>query len=139
MSNPIAWILSGAGALLLGEVGVRLAIPEYRARPGLRLVLGIVLLMAGLGMGFGLTSFWPLILIAIGLGKNFCGSTVAQMPQSTSRKKGKPRANQMLARTERERSPPGRRSTARERVIMLLLIPAPPLEPTDATRARGAR
>ncbi|NLX10203.1 MAG: serine/threonine protein kinase [Chloroflexi bacterium] len=68
VSNPIAWILSGAGALLLGEVGVRLAIPEYRARPGLRLVLGIVLLMAGLGMGFGLTSFWPLILIAIGLG-----------------------------------------------------------------------
>ncbi|MBN1202299.1 MAG: serine/threonine protein kinase [Anaerolineae bacterium] len=66
--NPMAWILSGAGALLLGEVGVRMIIPEYRTRPGARLILGVVLLMVGLGIGFSLASLWPLLLIAIGVG-----------------------------------------------------------------------
>lgn len=63
------WILSGAGALLLGEVGVRLAIPEYRAIPGARLMAGIVLLIIGLIMGLGASwgSMWPLILIGVGI------------------------------------------------------------------------
>lgn len=60
------WIFGGAGALLLTEVMARLVLPEYRAKPGLRLVLGVVLMTLGLGMGFGFASLWPLILIAIG-------------------------------------------------------------------------
>jgi serine/threonine protein kinase len=65
--EPWPWIFSGAGALLLGEVGVRLALPEFRSRPGGRLVLGVVFLMVGLGMGFGFGSLWPLILIGVGI------------------------------------------------------------------------
>jgi len=57
--------------LLLLEVAARIAIPEYRAKPGLRLVLGVVLLMLGLGIGISFATIWPLIIIAIGLGMLF--------------------------------------------------------------------
>lgn len=66
LGNPWAWILGGGGTLLLAEVGVRLAVPEYRAKPGARLVFGTVLLSVGLGIGIGFSNLWPLILIAIG-------------------------------------------------------------------------
>ena len=71
IANPMSWILSGAGVLLLLEVAARIAIPEYRAKPGLRLVLGVVLLMLGLGIGISFATIWPLIIIAIGLGMLF--------------------------------------------------------------------
>jgi serine/threonine protein kinase len=67
VSKPWSWIFSGAGALLLAEVAARVVIPEYRARPGLRLVLGVALLMVGLGFGFSFATLWPLIIIAIGI------------------------------------------------------------------------
>ena len=65
--DPWPWIAGGAGALLLTEVAVRLVLPEYRARPGMRFVLGVALLMVGLGIGFSFATLWPLILIAIGI------------------------------------------------------------------------
>ncbi len=71
IANPMSWIFSGAGVLLLLEVAARIAIPEYRAKPGLRLVLGVVLLMLGLGIGISFATIWPLIIIAIGLGMLF--------------------------------------------------------------------
>lgn len=67
LSDPWSWIFSGAGALILIEVAARMVIPDYRARPGARLVLGVVFLMIGLGIGFSFGSLWPLILIAIGV------------------------------------------------------------------------
>ncbi len=66
LSSPWSWIIGGAGALLLVDVAARLAIPQFRARPGARLVMGVVLLMIGLGLGVSFASIWPLILIAIG-------------------------------------------------------------------------
>ncbi len=66
LSNSWAWIFSGAGALLFIEVAARMMIPEYRAKPGARLMLGTVLLLVGLGMGAGFGSLWPLVLIGIG-------------------------------------------------------------------------
>jgi serine/threonine protein kinase len=66
LSNAWAWIFSGAGALLFIEVAARMAIPEYRAKPGVRLMLGTVLLIIGLGLGVGFGSLWPLLLIGIG-------------------------------------------------------------------------
>ncbi|MBI5958989.1 MAG: serine/threonine protein kinase [Chloroflexi bacterium] len=66
--NPWAWIAGGAGALLLSESAARLMIPEYRSKPGLRLVAGAALLMLGLGVGFSIGNLWALILIAIGAG-----------------------------------------------------------------------
>ncbi len=67
LSDPWSWVFSGAGGLVLLEVAARIVIPEYRARPGARLVLGVVLLMIGLGIGFSFATLWPLILIAIGV------------------------------------------------------------------------
>ncbi len=66
LSNAWAWIFSGAGALLFIEVAARMMIPEYRAKPGVRLMLGTILLLVGLGMGVGFSSLWPLVLIGIG-------------------------------------------------------------------------
>ena len=66
LSSPWSWVLGGAGALLLVDVAARLAIPQFRARPGARLVMGVVFLMIGLGLGVSFASIWPLILIAIG-------------------------------------------------------------------------
>jgi hypothetical protein len=62
-----SWIVGGAGSLLLVEVGARLVIPEFRARPGGRLVLAAVLMTVGFGSALGLTEWWPLLLIAVGL------------------------------------------------------------------------
>jgi hypothetical protein len=59
--------MGGAGSLLLVEVAARLAIPEYRTRPGLRLVAATALLSVGFGSVLGLASLWPLILIAVGI------------------------------------------------------------------------
>ncbi len=66
-NNPWSWVLTGAGSLLLVEVGVRLFVPAYRSNPGARLILGVVLLMLGLGIGFSIGTLWPLILIMIGV------------------------------------------------------------------------
>lgn len=66
LGNAWAWVFSGAGALLFIEVAARTMIPEYRAKPGARLMLGAVLLIVGLGMGVGFGSLWPLVLIGIG-------------------------------------------------------------------------
>lgn len=67
LSPEWPWIMGGAGSLLLIEVAARLAIPEYRTRPGLRLVLATALLAVGFGSAAGLSSLWPLILIAVGV------------------------------------------------------------------------
>jgi tRNA A-37 threonylcarbamoyl transferase component Bud32 len=67
LSKPWSWIFSGAGALVLAEVAARIVLPEYRSRPGLRLVIGVALLMVGLGFGFSFATLWPLIIIAIGV------------------------------------------------------------------------
>ncbi|MCD4685739.1 MAG: serine/threonine protein kinase, partial [Anaerolineae bacterium] len=66
-SDRLAWIVGGAGVLTLTEVAARLMIPEFRAKPGARLVIGAVLLMMGFGFGFGFGAIWPIFLIAIGV------------------------------------------------------------------------
>jgi serine/threonine protein kinase len=66
-SDRMAWLVGGAGAMLLAAVAARLVIPEFRAKPGARLVFGVILLMVGFGLGFGFGAIWPLILIGIGI------------------------------------------------------------------------
>ncbi len=60
-------ILIGAGLVLLVEVVVRLALPEYRHGVGGTIVLAIILLSVGLGNQIGWSLVLPLILIGIGL------------------------------------------------------------------------
>ncbi|MBN1563104.1 MAG: serine/threonine protein kinase [Anaerolineae bacterium] len=65
-SEGWSWIVGGAGSLLILEAFARVVMPEFRARPGGRLVIGSVLLMLGFGGILGFGTFWPLILIVIG-------------------------------------------------------------------------
>ena len=67
ITQPWSWIFAGSGVLLLLEVAARIVIPEYRARPGLRMIAGVILLMLGLGIGISFATIWPLIIIVIGL------------------------------------------------------------------------
>lgn len=66
-SSAWAWIIGGLGGLMLVESAVRLVVPEFRARPGGRLVIGSVLLTVGLGMALGFANWWAVVLIAIGV------------------------------------------------------------------------
>lgn len=66
-------VFIGAGVILLGELVVRLLVPEYR-RPVLgTFILAIILLAVGLGnlVNWGLV--WALVLIIIGLSILFRG------------------------------------------------------------------
>jgi hypothetical protein len=66
LSNPWAWILTGAGVLIWIEVLLRLAMPEYRRPVGGRLILGTIFVIIGVGWMIDV-SLWPLLLIAIGV------------------------------------------------------------------------
>jgi hypothetical protein len=65
LSNPWAWIFTGAGVLIWIEVLLRLAMPEYRRPMGGRLILGTVFVIIGVGWLVEV-SLWPLLIIAIG-------------------------------------------------------------------------
>jgi hypothetical protein len=77
ISNSWAWnfthfgvwnlIALGAGAILIIEAAVRLAVPELRHNMGGALIGGIVLIGVGLGGWFSWSYLWPLILIAVGI------------------------------------------------------------------------
>ena len=67
-STPWGWILGGAGGLLLIETGARLMLPEFRQRPGARLVVGLVLAAVGVNLVVGIANLWALVLIAVGVG-----------------------------------------------------------------------
>lgn len=57
----------GAGVIVLIEVLVRLAAPDYRRPVGGNIFLAAIFFGIGLGGIFGWTVTWPLILIALGL------------------------------------------------------------------------
>lgn len=60
-------ILVGAGIILLIEVLIRLALPEYRRTVGGTFVFAVILLGVGLGNEIGWQLVLPLALIALGL------------------------------------------------------------------------
>ena len=64
-----AWaiILIGAGVILLLEVAVRLLVPAYRRAVTGTLILGLILIGAGLGDLLTWNVIGPLILIALGV------------------------------------------------------------------------
>jgi hypothetical protein len=65
--SPWSLVLAGAGVLLLLEVLVRLVVPEYR-RPVIgTLIVGLVLLAAGVGSLQNWWLLWPILLIAAGV------------------------------------------------------------------------
>jgi hypothetical protein len=70
-----AWpmILLGAGIIVLGQVVVRLTVAEYRRPITGSLIIGLLLVAAGLGELVNVDITGPLILIAIGLILLFSG------------------------------------------------------------------
>lgn len=61
-------VLGGIGALLLAQVGARLALPGARRPIVGRLILGLVLIGASLGDLLRWGVIWPLLIIAFGVG-----------------------------------------------------------------------
>jgi fatty acid desaturase len=62
-----AFILLGAGLILLLEVAVRLLVPAYRRAVTGTLILGLILIGAGLGDLLSWNVIGPLILILLGV------------------------------------------------------------------------
>ncbi len=69
MADLQAWpvVLLGAGVIFLLETVVRLVEPPYRRPVGGTLILGIVLVAAGLGQFARTEIVWAIVLIAVGL------------------------------------------------------------------------
>ncbi len=66
-AQPWNWVLIGAGGLLLLEVVIRVASPDY-ARPIMgRIIFAGILMFAGLNGIINIEFAWPLILVAIGV------------------------------------------------------------------------
>lgn len=69
MIEPAIWaiIMLGAGFILLGEVFIRLIVPDFKRRIVGTLVLAVVFIGSGLGNFFGWDLIWPFILILLGV------------------------------------------------------------------------
>ena len=62
-----AYFLIGLGAILIFEVILRAAASAYRQHVTGKLIGGAVLIIIGMAHIFGMVTWWPLILIAVGL------------------------------------------------------------------------
>ena len=61
------YFLVGLGVILLIESGVRRSNPDLRSTAFSRLIAGLVLAFIGLAFLFGVTQWWPIVLIAAGV------------------------------------------------------------------------
>jgi uncharacterized membrane protein YjjP (DUF1212 family) len=62
-----AYFLFGLGCILILEALVRSTSPAFREHMIGRLIGGIVLVVIGASFIFGMTNWWPLIIIAVGV------------------------------------------------------------------------
>lgn len=65
--GPWSLVFAGAGALLLIEALVRIAVPAYSGPVVGSIILGMVFLGIALGDVVGWNMIWPLIIIGLGL------------------------------------------------------------------------
>lgn len=61
------YFLMGLGAILILEVIIRSTISSYRQDITGKLIGGVVLIVIGGAFQFGMSNWWPLILIAVGV------------------------------------------------------------------------
>lgn len=62
-----AYFLFGLGCILILEALVRSTSPAFREHMTGRLIGGIVLVVIGASFIFGMTNWWPLIIIGVGI------------------------------------------------------------------------
>lgn len=62
-----AYFLVGLGAILIFEAVVRSGAPEFRPHITGRLIGGAVLIVVGGSFIFGITNWWPFIIIGVGV------------------------------------------------------------------------
>ena len=85
-SGPWEWgsiwsyFLGGMGVIFLLEVMLRLLLPSYRRPIVGRVILAVVLIVIGFGGIVGLETWWPLVLIIIGLATVIRGLTRSKGP-----------------------------------------------------------
>ena len=85
-SGPWVWddvwsyFLGGMGVIFLLEVVLRLLLPSYRRPIVGRLILAVVLVAIGFGGLIGLETWWPLVLIIVGLAIVIRGLTRSRGP-----------------------------------------------------------
>lgn len=76
-----AYFLIGLGAILIIEVIIRSTSPSYRQDITGKLIGGVVLIVIGGAFVFGMSNWWPLILIAVGVGLLFSSLWKAKKPE----------------------------------------------------------
>ncbi|MBE0416135.1 MAG: hypothetical protein IBX36_06325 [Dehalococcoidia bacterium] len=62
-----AFIVVGIGLVLIIEAFVRYAMPTYRRPMFWRLLIGVILVAIGSGHIAGLETWWPIVVIVIGV------------------------------------------------------------------------
>ncbi len=73
MGGAWAFVLIGAGVILLIEVAIRLGMPVYRRPVTGTIIFAIILIALGLGDLISWNIVWPVILIVLGLSILFRG------------------------------------------------------------------
>ena len=67
-TNWWAYFLVGLGVILLIDAFIRSTVPQYH-RPVIgRVIGGIILIFIGAGNIYGISDWWPLILVGVGVG-----------------------------------------------------------------------
>jgi len=75
------YFLIGLGAILIIEVIIRSTSPSYRQDITGKLIGGVVLIVIGCAFVFGMSNWWPLILIAVGVVLLFSSLWKAKKPE----------------------------------------------------------
>lgn len=62
-----AYLLVGLGVILIIEVAAKAFLPSYRHFSGGKLVIGCILVVLGASNIYGITRWWPVVLIVAGI------------------------------------------------------------------------
>ena len=76
------WFLVGLGSIFIVERLIRYALPEYRRPMFGRILIGVILICIGIGFVYGLVTWWPLIVIAVGAAIIIYGISRGRRPRA---------------------------------------------------------